>query len=208
MKLRLRQVVLGLALGLGVCLLARSAMAAPFVFPAPAAVLAEQGSSNGSEREVILDLVNFILLLAALGYLLRNPAMEFFARRTASISGKLEEGAKALQSAQERLAEVEGKLAGLDEEIAQLRSASEKDMEVEHRRIRHETSEEVVRIQQLAQAQIAAATRAARIELKRTTVGEAIGQAREMIRSRMGNKDQRRLVKFFLANLRSIASDN
>jgi F0F1-type ATP synthase membrane subunit b/b' len=208
MKARLPRAALGLALGLGVCAVARTAKAAIHVVPGPAVVLAAQGPSNDSERELILDLVNFILLLAALGYSLRKPARDFFAQRTASTRGKLEEGAKALEAARLRLAEAGEKLSGLDEEIAQLKVTLEKDMAAEIRRIRQETSDEVIRIQQFAQAQIGAALRAAKGQLKHFAVRESVEQARTLIGSRLDEKGRRNLVTFFLANLDTLAKRN
>lgn len=209
MKPRLRKIAFSLALGMVACALVPSAKVDAFVLPAsPAVVLAEQGPASSSEGELILDVINFILLLAALGYVLRKPARDFFTQRASSIRGKLDEGANALKAAEKKLAEIESKLLGFDEEVARLKAASEKDIEAEHRRIRYETSEQVVRIQQLVQAQIGAAARAVKLELKRAAADEAIEQARSMIATRLDDGARRRLVRSFLAGLHSMPGSN
>lgn len=210
MKRLVRMAGLGLALALGVCSLSPTARAAAPAFSGPSAVLVSQPpqAQDNSEREFILDIINFMILLAALGYVLRKPAREFFAQRAASIREKLEEGSKALESAQAKLAEIEERLAGFDKEVAELKVSSESDSEDEHRRFRQATSEEVVKIQQLAQAQVAGAIRAAKTELRLFAAREAIEQARAMIGSRLDEKGHKRLVGFFLANLQSLKAKN
>ncbi len=220
MKLLLRQSALGLALALGVCAMAGTAKAAALTIPGPPELLVtpapQKEAPDNSERELILDIINFIILLAVLGYfgpgllhsLLGASPKEFFANRSTSIRERLQEGAKALASAQAKLAEIEGKLAGFEKEVAELKLSSERLTEDEHRRIRQATSEEVVKIQQFAQAQIAAAVRTAKADLRLFAVREAIEQARAMISGRLDEKGEKRLVGFFLANLRTHTAKN
>ncbi len=159
-------------------------------------------------RELIFNIVNFLLLVIVLGYLLRKPAASFFSLRSEAVHRQLEQARQATEEAKARLTEVTEKVAHLEQEIQNLRTAAERDMEFERQRFRQETAQEAVKIQQLAQAQVAAALRAAKTELRDYAAGEIVGKAREAIRRRLDDEGQRRLVSFFLTDLRSKASRN
>jgi len=91
------------------------------------------------------------------------PAM--FRNRTASIQKSLEEARKASEDANRRLSGIEARLARLDEEISEMRAASESEAAAEEERIRAAAADDARRIVESAQQEIAAAAKAARREL-------------------------------------------
>ena len=204
--MRGRGVLLGMLL---TCLLwgAVAATAAP-----PRLVLAwaaaqqeeEQGNTAAKERhDLIIKIINFSLLVVALGYLLRKPAREFFSQRSEDIRKALEEGRAALEKSQAQLSAVEEKLKHLEEEIAGFKASAEKEMEAERKRLAEESVREAEKILEMTRVRIDSATRAAKLELRTSTARQALQLAEQMIRDRMDDAARQRLVSQFISTLGS-----
>ncbi len=168
-----------------------------------AAAAETQSESSEQQHELIIKIVNFAILVAALAYLLRKvlPVGEILSRRSAEIRQALGEGKKALEAAQAQMAAVEEKLRHLDEEVAAFKAAAEQEMEAERQRIRREAAEDAEKILQTAQARLEAATRTARQELRISTAHEALQRAEQMIRTRLDEPARARLVSQFVSSL-------
>lgn len=198
MKLRVASV--GLLLFLGGWRLAPPCCAAgaPPGPDAAVAAIQEKEEGGGEKKELFFKLVNFLLLIGVLSYVLRKPLGEFFARRSDSIRKSLEEGRKALEASQAQLSAVEEKLRHLEEEIAAFKDAARREMEAEHERLRQAAASEARKILEFAQAQIEAAARAAKSELKIFTAQRALELAEEMVRQQMDAARRKRLVGRFV----------
>jgi F-type H+-transporting ATPase subunit b len=154
-------------------------------------------------HELLYKTINFIILVGALGYVLRKPLAEFFSSRSNSIRKSLDEGRKALEASQAQLQVVEEKLRRLEEEIAAFKASAVREMEAESRRLQQSSEEEGARILESARAQMEAAVRGAKLELKNYTAQKAVALAEELIRSRLGDEGRRGLVAQFVATLES-----
>ena len=152
-------------------------------------------------HELLYKTINFLILVGGLGYVLRKPMAEFLSSRSASISKSLDEGRKALQASQERLKEVEAKLGRLATEIADFKEVARREMEAERLRMQQTSAEEAARILESARAQIATAVRAARLELKGHAATKAVTLAEDLIRTRLDDPGQKRLVTQFASTL-------
>lgn len=194
---KLRQAALFVLLGLGLagCAYPRR------MFAQEAAVTAAKKESHEPAHELLYHTINFVILVGALAYILRKPAAEFFKNRTSSIDKALEEGRKALEASQAQLREVEAKLRGLEAEIAAFRDSAAREMEAERQRIRKATEEEAARILESARAQMNAAVRSAKLELKKFAAQKSVAIAEELIRSRLDEAGRQRLVAQFAATL-------
>jgi len=167
------------------------------------ASMAPEGSEGGeaSNHEGLYKLINFVLLVGALAYLLRKPLSDFFARRSEAIRKSLEEGRQALQASEAQLRAIEEKLRGLEEEIARFKAESAKEMEAERERLRQAAAAEAERMLEFARAQIASATRAAKLELKAYAAGQAVGLAEQAIRQRLDEAGRHQLVDRFVREM-------
>jgi F-type H+-transporting ATPase subunit b len=105
-----------------------------------------------------------------------------FRNRTASIQKSLEEARAASEDAKRRLSQIESRLGHLDDEINQIRVASEKEAAAEEERIKTAAAEEARRISESAGQEIAAATKAARRELTAYAADLAVSLATKQIR--------------------------
>lgn len=156
---------------------------------------------KGETRELIFKTINFLILAGALAYLLRKPLADFFTQRSSEIQAGLEEGRKALAESQARLSAVEEKLRRLEEEIAAFKASAEREMDAERQRLRQAAESEAQKILESARARMETASRAAQLDLKRHIADQALMQAEQLIRDRMDDPTQRRLVRQFVDKL-------
>lgn len=163
----------------------------------------EPGGPGGEDKhQNIYDWINFVILVGALGYLLRKPAREFFAQRSASIRKGLDEGRRALEASQAQLKAVEEKLARLEQEIASFQASSAQEMAMERQRLEQATAREGEKILASARTRIETATRAAKVELQTYAAGQAVELAEEIIRQRLDDAGRERLVARFVEGVR------
>jgi F-type H+-transporting ATPase subunit b len=181
-----------------------------FTIIVPAAVAQEAGgkkeASFAEEHELALKWANFLLLAGGLGYLIRKNAGPFFVARTQKIREQMILGEEARKNAEQRAAEVDRRLAGLDAEIAALRAESQKVAASEGERMQRETVAQIAKMRAQAQQEIAAAGKAARAELKRYAADLAIGLAGQKLRVRVTPGTQEALVRGFVRDLDSPSS--
>ena len=145
---------------------------------------------------------NFVVLAGGLGYLIGKKGGPFFAARSAKIRQDIVEAGEAREQAEARAAEVERRLANLEAEIAALRTESGKEEEAETGRFGRHTAAEIVKTQAQAEQEIAAAGKAARLELKRYCAELSVGLAEQKIRARMTPDTQDALVRGFVRDLK------
>jgi F-type H+-transporting ATPase subunit b len=166
-----------------------------------AAAAAGEEEPSEPAHALLFKVINFVLLVGALGYLLRKPAADFFKSRSASIQKSLEEGRKALETSQAQLQAVEEKLRHLEEEIAAFGESAARETRAERQRMQQATAEEAARILESARAQMDTAVRGARLELKNYAAWQAVTLAEGLIRERLDEAGRRRLVSQFAATL-------
>jgi F-type H+-transporting ATPase subunit b len=162
----------------------------------------EKGASNlPKTTETILLWANFALLAIGLGYLIKKYGGPFFAARSESIQREIVEAARVRKDAEARSADVDRRLASLQTDLDALRAESKRELESLERHATSKASAEIARIQNNAEQEIAAAGKAARLELKRYSAELAVHLAGEKIRARMTPGLQDALVRDFVKEL-------
>jgi F-type H+-transporting ATPase subunit b len=151
--------------------------------------------------ETILLWANFALLAAGLGYLIKKYGAPFFAERSQHIQREIVEAAKVKADAEARSAEVDRRLANIEADMAALRQESRRELESIERHASTKTSAEIAKIQSNAEQEIAAAGKAARLELKRYSAELAVHLAGEKIGARMTPDVQEALTGDFIRDL-------
>jgi len=185
---------------LGICL---AGFTSPRIAWAQGSEPAAKEKNSEPPHEMLYKVINFVILVGALGYVLRKPLAEFLSSRSASIQKSLDEGRKALESSQARLKAVEEKLRGLEAEIAAFKVSAAQEMEAERQRLQQSSAEEAARILESARAQTDIAVRGAKLDLKNYAAQKAVTLAEELIRARLDDSGRKRLVTQFVANLES-----
>ena len=166
-----------------------------------AAPIFAEGEAGGGNLE-IWKWANFLVLAGGIGYLIGKKGGPFFAERSTKIRKDMVEAGEVRQAAEARAAEVERRLANLEAEIAALRAESVKEEEAETGRAGRHTAAEIVKTQEHAEQEIAAAGKAARMELKRYCAELAMELAEKKIRARMTPETQDALVRGFVRDLK------
>lgn len=150
--------------------------------------------------------IQFIVVFGGVGYLLAKKAPAYFRRRAETIVASITESTKVKEEAERQLREAEEKLHRLDQELAEMRQAAQREAAAEAERIRQATQDETKKIEGAAQAEIGAAERAARIELKALAARLAVERAEALIRKQMTPQTEAALVQSFTQNLAGSAN--
>jgi len=120
---------------------------------------------------------NFVVLLIGIIYMLMKLLPKAFRQRNTAIQKHLVDARTATEEAQSRLSSVEARLAKLDDQIAEMKKQAETDLAREEQRIQAGLEAEQKKIVDAAEAEIVAATAAARREIQQYAAELAIDQA-------------------------------
>jgi F-type H+-transporting ATPase subunit b len=167
-----------------------------------------QTEAEGPKHAAIYKWINFVILVGGLGYLLRKPLREFFAGRSASLRKSLEEGRQALEKSEAQLRTVEEKLQRFEEEMAAFKTAARREMQAERELLRQATARETEKLLESLRAQMETASRQARVELKLYAAQQAVALAQQMVSERLDEASQQRLVRQFIAGLKTGRASN
>lgn len=162
----------------------------------------EHGSEHEGDPDFWWKIVNFAVLVGALGYFIGKKAGPFFKARTDEIRKGIDEAAAMKADAERRAAEVEARLARLDEEIAVLRSEATQEVAAEGERVRSETQAHIAKVRAGAEHEIASAAKAARQGLKEHAAELALALAEKQIEARVTPEVQAFLLDRFISGLK------
>jgi F-type H+-transporting ATPase subunit b len=171
-------------------------------------LLAQEGhEAEASDPQLGWKWANFAILAVGLGYLIRKHAPAYFAQRSTEIRQGIAEATETKQDAEARAAAIDRRLAGLESEIAKLRSEAHEEISAEGGRISRETMHRLQRIQAQSAQEITMMSRAAQDNLRKFAAQLALDLAQQRIRSRMTKDAEDGLVDAFLQDLRRQSPD-
>jgi F-type H+-transporting ATPase subunit b len=176
--------------------------------PPSGPVAAEQTGNSGAEpaKLLILQWINFGILVGVLWWLSAKYGGPYFSARAKGISEGLAAGERAKAEAAERARNVEARLANLQNEIGDLRSKAREEREREADRIRRSTEAEIARIRTHAEQELESAGKQARLDVQRFTAKLAIELAEQKLRAGMSREVQAALVDSFVSDLQDGAA--
>ncbi len=170
-----------------------------------AAASGAHGAENASEANTgagqLFKWINFAIVAGALGWIFLKITPKFFHKRAEEISSAIRKASAAKAEADALLKDAEGKLARLEQEVAQLRAAGEREAVAEAERLRRATQADAEKIGLAAKAEIEAAERAARLELKAFAANLAVSGAESLLARQLTAGTQESLIGAFLKNL-------
>lgn len=143
--------------------------------------------------------LNFVILAVLIVLISKSKLPAMFRTRTGEIQRGITEARKASEDANRRLAAIEERLARLNDDVAEMRAAAEKEGAAEEQRINQAAEEDRRKIVQSAEAEIAATANMARRELKAYTAELAIALAEKRIQ--VDPQTDRALVRNFVEQL-------
>src|SRR6266581_3679794 len=161
--------------------------------PGAAWAAAEGGQEGGLislDRSLIVQVVNFVILLVILQRLLYKPFLAKMQERTGAIQKSLEEAQAARAEAARQQEENEARLRAAYAEAAE-----------EHKRLVDAARAESHRLIDGARAQMEADVRRARDELRREVAELATAVAEKLVRKSLRDEDHRRLLAEAIARV-------
>lgn len=163
---------------------------------------AEEGGSGAQEHaNEIFKWINFVLVAGGLFWLFGKVLPPKFRRNADSISSAITKATAAKAEADRQLREAEEKLAHLEQEVAQLRANAQSEAEAEGQRIRNGAQADAQKIGVAATAEVEAAERAARLELKAIAANLAVDGAESLLAKQLTPQGQEALVSAFVKGL-------
>lgn len=163
---------------------------------------AEEGGAPGAEKaQEVFKWINFAIVAGALLWVCLKKAPGFFRGRAEAIGSAITKAGSAKAAADAQLREAETKLANVQKEVAELRAFAERESAAEVERLRAATRSDEQKIAAAANAEIEAAERAARLELKALAARLAVDGAEALLAKQLTAKAQEALISNFVKSL-------
>lgn len=155
----------------------------------------EQGGIINLNLTLVLQVVNFLILIVLLQRFLYKPLTQFLATRAEGIKRSLEEAKAAREAAARAQQEYEARIAATRREAATLREAAVREVEEERQRLLKASRDEATRLLSEAKTQIEQEVKRAKAELRKEVVGLSVGIAERLIARSLTADDHRRLAE-------------
>jgi F-type H+-transporting ATPase subunit b len=172
------------------------AIAALLLGAVPSAALANEGGGGliSLDKSLVIQAINFGLLLFILVKLLYKPLLTKMNERTEAIRSSLEEAKAARADAERERAEHAAKLQASLAEAQSIRATALKEAAEEQRRLVEGARAEAARLVEAARNEMAQDVRRARQELRQEVADLATSVAERLIRKSLRDEDHRRIV--------------
>ena len=166
------------------------------------ALRAEEGG-NAAESHVgmIFKWIHFVIIAALAYWVFGKLLPPTFRKKADLVSEAIEKATAAKAEAERQLKEAETKLASLEQEVSVFRAMAQKDATAEVERLRNTTRSDAEKIASAGKAEIAAAERAARLELKELAAKLAVDKAESLVAQQMTPAVQDALINNFVQSL-------
>jgi F-type H+-transporting ATPase subunit b len=150
---------------------------------------------------LLIQVVNFLILIALLSRFLFKPLTRFLAERAKGIEQALAEAKLAREAAGKAQEEYRAQILATQREAAALREQTQREVEAERQRLLKASQEEAQRMVADAKAQIEAETKRARATLREEVVGLSLAAAERLLGRTMSGDDQKRLAEQYVREL-------
>ena len=172
---------------------------------------AEPGESAEGEAEAhhdgwastIAKATNFLVLAGILVYFLKAPIVGYLRNRDETIRRGLTDAVELRAGAEQQLADVRGRLAGLPDELDGLRRRGRQELAGERARMAAASAREKQHVLDRTRREIDLQFRVARRRLLAHAAELSIARARTRIARHITPEDQRRLIERYTSEVRS-----
>jgi F-type H+-transporting ATPase subunit b len=166
------------------------------------AFAAEEAGHAFSLKDLIWPLVNFIILVAVLGFLLAKLDIKgFFKKRSEMIEKSMKDAEEAKELAMKTLSEVKDRLNHTDREIDEILQAARQAGEKEKEEIIAEGERLKNKIIEQAKANIDFELQKAKETIKSEAAILALELAEKQIKESLGKKEQNKLIDEYIEKL-------
>lgn len=172
------------------------------VCTAIAASAAEKAESHAEHAvQLVFKWIHFAILAGAVYWLFAKYLPPIFRRNADNISAAITKAAAAKAEAERQLKEAERRLVGLEQEMEHFRREAQAQAAVEFDRLRAMAWGDAEKIRVAAKAEIEAAERAARVELKALAAKLAVDRAESLVAKEMTPAVQEAMINHFVHSL-------
>jgi F-type H+-transporting ATPase subunit b len=162
---------------------------------------AEEGTAANERATEIFKWINFAIVVGVIVWVFAKVLPPKFRSNAEKISSAITEATAAKAAADRQLREAETKLANFQKEVAELRALGGREGTSEAERIRALAKGDAQKIFLAAKAEIEAAERAARLELKAIAAKLAVDGAETLLAKQLTPQTQESLVSSFVKSL-------
>jgi F-type H+-transporting ATPase subunit b len=172
------------------------------LFAVVGANAAEEGGNAATERATeIFKWINFAIVTGLVLWVFGKLLPPVFRKKAEAISSAIASATNTKAAAEVQLREAEARLANLQKEVVELRAFAERESAAEVARLRAATQSDAQKIAAAAKAEIEAAERAARMELKALAANLAVDGAETLLVKQLTPKAQESLISNFVKSL-------
>jgi F0F1-type ATP synthase membrane subunit b/b' len=165
------------------------------------ATAAEGGNAAEESTGVTFKWIHFVIIAMLAYWVFGKLLPPVFKKKADMISDAITKATAAKAEAERQLQEAEAKLATLEREVAAFRAMAQKDASAEVERLRNATKTDMEKIVAAGKAEIAAAERAARLELKELAAKLSVDKAESLVAQQMTPAVQDALINNFVQSL-------
>ena len=163
---------------------------------------ADEGGNAATERaNEFFKWINFAIVAGLVAWFFLKRTPPFFRKNAETISSAINKATAAKAEADRQLREAESKLARLQEEVAQLRATAQREGAAEAERLSAITKSDAEKVALAGKAEIEAAERAARLELKSIAANLAVDGAESLLAKQLTPQAQESLLAAFVKSL-------
>lgn len=165
------------------------------------AFASDEGGFISLDKSLIIQAVNFIILLVLLTKLLYKPLMKKMDERTQAIQKSLDEAQAARAAAQKERDDFAAKIQAAHGEAQAIRAEALKEAADEQRRLVDAAKAEAARLVADARQELEQDVRRARQELRQEVADLAIAVSEQLIKKSLNDSDHRRIVDDAIARM-------
>lgn len=180
------------------CLLAPTILSA---LTATALFAQEAGYPGEQSAETVFKWVHFLILALVLIWLVKWVMPPIVRRNADEITAAITKATAAKAAAEKELKDAAAKLTTLEQEIARFREQAQREAAAEMDRLRAMTKTEMEKVGFAAKAEIDAAERAAREELRVLAAKLAVDRAQSLVAGEMTPAVQETMINNFVHTL-------
>ena len=153
---------------------------------------------------MILQWINFAILLFLLTKLLYKPLIGYLDRRREEVESELKEADRTREQAEVTLAEYEKKMAGAEQEGRQIKFQARNEGQEEREQIITQARADASRVMAKARQEIELQEKKARARLRRDTVDLSINIAEKLMEKELDREEQQKFIRQSIEDMKGL----
>lgn len=178
-----------------------TALVACLTGTALAAAAGSEAESQWTTGMLVWRVINTVVLLGVLVYFMRKPLVKFFSERKTQIEIDLEEARAERDRAELAVKEYERKIGEMERELDKVRAELRKAAEIESEKVVGNAERMAKAVMDAARLAADQEVRKARAALQSEAGKLAVEMAEALIREKIGDEDQKRIFRDYLAKV-------